>query len=163
MNVSAPGATASMTLTVSGFASNAFSFACSGLPAKSECVFGTVTGSQSYATTTLQVVTDGGLSAHLDSKERRSSAAASELVMASAVPGLVVLFGFARRRRKATRSWLPMLLVALVMAGGLLTGCGSSSKTATTTDVTPTGTSTVTVTATAGDQNAAVKFTLQVQ
>jgi hypothetical protein len=59
-----------------------------------------------------------------------------------------------------------MAIFALVMAGGVLTGCGGSSKTTTTTtstDVTPAGTSTVTVTATAGDQNATVSFTLQVQ
>ena len=63
-------------------------------------------------------------------------------------------------------TWLSIGLFALVLTGGLLTGCGGGSKTTTTTtstDVTPTGTSTVTVTATAGDQNATVNFTLQVQ
>jgi hypothetical protein len=166
LNINAPGATASMQLTVSGFASNAFSFACSGLPAKSQCVFGTVAGPQSYATTTLQVVTDGGLSAQVDSNARPNGSGASGLAMAAAVPGLLALFGFARKRRKAMLSWLSMVLFALVMAGGVLTGCGGSSKattTTTSTDVTPVGTSTVTVTATAGDQNATVNFTLQVQ
>ena len=166
LNISAPGATASMALTVSGFASNAFSFACSGLPAKSQCVFGTVTGSQAYGTTTVQVVTDGGLSANVDSRAGNTGAKPCGLVMAAAIPGLLALFGFARKRRKAMLSWLSMMLFAVVIAGGLLTGCGGSSKTTTTTtttDVTPTGTSTVTVTATAGDQNATVNFTLQVQ
>jgi uncharacterized repeat protein (TIGR03803 family) len=165
LNVSAPGATASMTLTVSGFASNAFSFACSGLPAKSQCIFGTVDGSQSYGTTTLQVLTDGGLSAHADSNAGRTGPGPSGLMMAAAFPGLLALICFGRRRRKAMLSWLSMLLVALVMAGGLLTGCASGSNSAakTTADTTPTGASTVTVTATAGDQNATVSFTLQVQ
>lgn len=166
LNISAPGATASMALTVSGFASNAFSFACSGLPAKSQCVFGTVTGSQAYGTTTVQVVTDGGLSANADSRAGGTGAKPGGLVMAAAIPGLLALFGFARKRRKAMLSWLSMMLFAVVIAGGLLAGCGGSSKattTTTTTDVTPTGTSTVTVTATAGDQNATVNFTLQVQ
>jgi uncharacterized repeat protein (TIGR03803 family) len=166
LNISAPGATASMTLTVSGFAGNAFSFACSGLPAKSQCIFGTVTGSQAYGTTTLQVVTDGGLSAHVDPNAGRSGAGASGLVMAAAVPGVLALFGFARKCKKAMLSWLSMVLFALAMAGGLLTGCSGSSKTTTTTTTTgatPAGTSTVTVTATAGDQNATVNFTLQVQ
>ena len=166
LNVSAPGATASMSLTVSGFASNAFSFACSGLPAKSQCIFGTVAGSPSYGTTTLQVITDGGLNASVDSRAGRTGAGPSRLVMAAAVPGLLALFGFVRKRRKTRLSGLSMMLFALVMAGGLLTGCGGGSKattTTTTTDTTPTGTSTVTVTATAGDQNATVNFTLQVQ
>jgi uncharacterized repeat protein (TIGR03803 family) len=164
LTVSAPGATASMTLTVSGFASDAFSFTCSGLPAKSQCIFGTVAGSQSYSTTTLQVVTDGGLSAQVDSHPEHSNAGARGLLMATAVPGLLALFGFTRKRREATLSWVSMLLFALVMMGGLLNGCGNSNATAkTATDVTPTGTSTVTVTATAGDQNATVTFTLQVK
>jgi cytochrome bd-type quinol oxidase subunit 2 len=149
-----------MTMTVSGFAGNAFSFACTGLPAKSQCIFGTVAGSPAYGTTTLQVVTDGGLSSQVD-----SHAGPNGLVMAAVIPGMLALFGFAHKRRKAMLSWLSMALFALVMAGGLLTGCGGSSKTATTTgtDVTPTGSSTVTVTATAGDQSATVNFTLQVQ
>lgn len=164
LNVSAPGATASMTLTVSGFASNAFSFACSGLPAKSQCIFSTVAGSQSFGTTTLQVLTDGGLSAEVKPDSGPDKAGASGLVMAAAVPGLLALFGFARWRRKTTLRWLSVLLLALLISGGLVTGCGSgSNSTSTTTDVTPTGTSTVTVTATAGDQNATVTFTLQVQ
>jgi uncharacterized repeat protein (TIGR03803 family) len=167
LNISAPGATAGMELTVSGFASNAFSFACTGLPAKSQCIFGTVAGSQAYGTTTLQVVTDGGLSARVNSNAGRTGARASGLVMVAAVPGLLALFGFARKRRKAMLGWLSMVLLALMMASGALTGCGSSSKvtttTTTSTDVTPAGTSTVTVTATAGDQNATVNFTLQVQ
>ena len=87
--------------------------------------------------------------------------------MAAAIPGLLALFGFAKKRRKAALSWLAMGLFAVVMAGGLLTGCGgngsSGSKTTTSTDTTPTGTSTVTVTATAGDQSATATFSLQVQ
>jgi uncharacterized repeat protein (TIGR03803 family) len=164
LNISAPGATASMTLTISGFASNAFSFSCSGLPAKSECIFDTVTGSQAYGTTTLQVVTNGGLSAHADPKAAHT-AGTSGLAMAAAIPGLLALCGFARKRRKKTLRLLSMPLFAVVMAGGLLTGCVGGSKTPTTTitDVTPAGTSTVTVTATAGDQSATARFTLQVQ
>jgi cytochrome bd-type quinol oxidase subunit 2 len=154
-----------MTLTVSGFASDAFSFACSGLPAKAQCIFDTVVGSQSYGTTTLQVVTDGGLSAKANTNVRGSSSRASGVVVVALIPGLLAFFGLARRRRKAVLSWLSMLFFALVLVGGLLTGCGSGSTTTTTTstDVTPTGTSTVTVTATAGDQHATVNFTLQVQ
>ena len=166
LNISAPGATASMALTVSGFAGNAFNFSCSGLPAKSQCIFGTVAGSPSYGTTTLQVVTDGGLSAHVDANRGRTGTGPGGLVTAAAIPGLLALFGFARKRRKAMLTWLSMGFFALVLTGGLLTGCGGGSKTTTTTtstDVTPTGTSTVTVTATAGDQNATVNFTLQVQ
>jgi len=165
LNVSAPGATASMTLSVSGFASNAFSFACSGLPAKAQCIFGTVAGSQTFGTTTLQVVTDGGLNAQFKSNPKPNYVGTSGLITAAAIPGLLALLGLARKRRKATLSWLSVLLFALVMAGGLINGCGGGTPAATTapTDATPTGSSTVTVTATAGDQNATVNFTLQVQ
>jgi len=165
LNISAPGATATTTLSVSGFAASAYSFSCSGLPAKSQCVFGTVSGSPSYGTTTLQVVTDGGLSSKLDSHSRHSAGSAG-LIMAAAFPGLLALAGFARRRRKTVTSWLAMALLTAVIAGGLLTGCGGASSTpatTTSTDTTPTGTSTVTVTATAGDQTATSTFTLQVQ
>ena len=167
LNVSAPGATASTTIAVSGFAANAFNFACSGLPAKSQCLFGSVAGTQAYGTATIQVVTDGGLSAQAETNKTRTGAGTGGLVVAAALPGLLALFGFSRKRRKATWSWLTMALFAVAMAGGLLTGCGSSSKSTTTTttstDTTPTGTSTVTVTATAGDQSATATFTLQVQ
>ena len=163
LKVSAPGATVSTTLSVSGFAGNVYSFSCSGLPAKAQCLFGTVSGSPSYGATTLQIITDGGLSAQSKPATAHTAPEAGALA-AAAIPGMLALFGFARRRKRAALNWLVMAIFTATLAGGLLTGCGGSSKrTTTTTTTTPTGTSTVTVTATAGDQSATTSFTLEVQ
>lgn len=163
LNVSAPGATATTTLSVSGFAAGVFNFSCAGLPAKAQCLFGTVSGTPAYGTTTLQVVTDGGFSSQ--SRAPEQSMRSTRGLMLAALPGLLVLIGLGRRRRKAMLSGLAMMLVGLALCGGLLSGCGDSSKSTTTTstNATPAGTSTVTVTATAGDQSATATFTLQVQ
>lgn len=167
LNVSNPGGTAETTLAVSGFAANDFSFSCSGLPAKAQCLFSTVTGTQAYGTATLQIVTDGGLSAqvhgHGNLVGKHGPLGSGAPLMAAAIPGLLALFGFKRKRRKALlRVWMAVLFT-VVLTGGLLTGCGGGSKKATSTDVTPAGKSTVTVMATAGDQSATTTFTLQVQ
>ena len=168
LNVSAPGATASTTLSVSGFAGTTYNFSCSGLPIKAQCIFGTVAGTQSYGTTTLQIITDGALSSKAAPQATPQAAhpgsATGSLALAAAIPGMLALFGFARRRRKVGLHWMAMALFTAMIAGSLLTGCSSSSKTTTTTsDTTPAGMSTVTVTATAGDQSATTTFTLQVQ
>jgi len=167
LNVGNPGGTAETTLAVSGFAANDFSFSCSGLPAKAQCLFSTVTGTQAYGTATLQVVTDGGLSAQLHAdgnlpgKSRAPGSGAPW--MAAAIPGLIALSGFRRKRRGALlKLWMAVLFTAAI-TGGLLTGCGGDSRKTASTDVTPAGTSTVTVVATAGDQSATTTFTLQVQ
>jgi uncharacterized repeat protein (TIGR03803 family) len=158
LNVGAPGDSASTTITLSGFASSAFQLSCSGLPAKAQCIFGNFTGSQSYATATLQITTDGSFTSQ--------TAASSEktIVYAFALPGVLALIGLAGARRRLGLARLLPLAILLAATGVAISGCGSNSKPKTTpVNGTPTGTSTVTVTAVAGDEAATTTLTLKVQ
>ncbi len=155
LNIPKTGSSASTVVNVSGFTSDAFSFSCSGLPAKAACAFGSISGSQAYGTASLQITTDGSLSAK-SSPGGRTAAPLLALVF----PGLLAIAGLGRASRKFGK-WRMLCVVGLLaIAGVAFSGCSSGSKT---TYGTPTGTSTVTVTATAGDQSASTTLTLTVQ
>jgi uncharacterized repeat protein (TIGR03803 family) len=159
LSVSAPGASASTPLTLSGFASNAFSLSCSGLPSKAQCVFGNIVGDQSYATGTLQITTEGGFQSKLVPASSDRS-----IGYALAFPGLLILGCVPGGRKRLRSIHIFSLLLLLASAGVLVTGCsGGSSSTTKTVDSTPAGTSTVTVTAVAGDQKVSTTLTLTVQ
>jgi len=155
LSIPSPGASASTVLTLSGFASSAFNLSCSGLPAKVQCVFGAVSGTQSYATVPLQITTEGSGQAKLERPAGDRTPTYTLLL-----PGMLLLVGVAGARNRSRSMRLFALMLLLLSSGAALSGCGGgSSKTYST----PAGPSTVTVTAVAGDQSATTTITLTVQ
>jgi hypothetical protein len=132
------------------------SFACSGLPAASSCVFSpavvTETGCSSSQTVTLSIMTTQ------PTPVAQSSFAALPFgrgpwAALGMLPGLVLAFGITVRRRKNpsmkySQIWLA---VALLLVASGVSACGSGMQS---TPGTPAGTSTVTVTASGGGGNA---------
>ncbi len=157
-----PGASGSTTLSITplGGFSSAVTFACTGLPSLASCSFApaTVTPSGGAVTTTLTIAT-----AAPSSNVRRVPGAGGWNPVASLLLGLLVAWRV-RRFRKLAVVRLGICLVALVMAGWGLTGCGGGSGPSTPTSPgTPAGTSTITVTATSGTLSHTTTVTLVVQ
>ena len=153
----AAGQTALFSFTVAStvYTGN-ISFACSGLPAASSCVFSPAavaeTGCSNSQTVTLSIVTTQ------PSPVKQSTFAALPFgegpwAVFGMLPGLLLAFVITLRRRqnpsmKFGQMWLAIGL--LLVASGV-SACGSGTQS---TPGTPTGTSTVTVTASGGGGNA---------
>ncbi len=158
LSVSAPGGSATTTLSV--FGGTTPSFACSGLPALSTCSVTNLSGGDSASayvwTATLTIGTTGSTAMLV---APTSPVQDSRLLMALALPGCLALGGlvFPRRRRKSRDALCCLTL--LLVAATAMSACGGS----TTRPSTPAGTSTVTVTATAGANTAATTVKLTVQ
>jgi hypothetical protein len=169
LNVSAPGANATTTVTVTG--SNGYngvinfsSASCSGLPSESSCSFSpaTVTGS---GTTTLTVSTTTPssllpLSRHIDFGAWRTTAGAIRFLLFA-----VALFALAiqarRRRWNLFATGLTLtLLIAIAACGGGGSGGGGTGPTNPGTPVVTN--QVVTVTATSGTTTHTFTFTLNV-
>ncbi|MGD0443050.1 MAG: Ig-like domain repeat protein [Edaphobacter sp.] len=153
----AAGQTALFSFTVAStvYTGN-ISFACSGLPAASSCVFSPAvmaeTGCSNSQTVTLSIVTTQPTPVALSSFAAlpfgRGPWAAFGML-----PGLLLAFVITLRRRKNPpmkygQIWLA---VALLFAASGVSACSSGTQS---TPGTPTGTSTVTVTASGGGGNA---------
>jgi sugar lactone lactonase YvrE len=178
----APGSSATDTITVTpvGGYTGTLAFSCKNLPQNATCSFlpATValTGTSGAQSVVVTIQTAGG-TAELNRWNPFPSGTPS--VFAAAVfwaPGLLTLTLAGRKRRTSSRSYYLILLLALVAATGVLTGCGGSSAagstaptapTAPTTPsapVTPAGTSTVQIAATnAGTQVQSFTLALTVQ
>ncbi len=162
VTVSTPGQSGTAMLTVAG--SNGFSaattFACSGLPSKSACVFlpATVTGS---GTSMLTVTTTAAsLAAPVKIQLNPGNLAGPAL---RAITGSLALFFLAMQVRR--RRWNFVRSAAAVVMLAALAACGGGGGGGTTPPVipgTPTGTQTVTVTATSGTLTHTTTFTLTV-
>jgi len=137
---------------VNGF-SQTVSFACSGLPAASRCVFSPATLTAS-GSSTLTVTIDTGALARPSFGDR----GVQDGIMAA---GLLALPLLMRRKVRAKLRKATTLMALLLMAGGLasISGCGGGGSTSST----PVGSSTVTVTATGGSVTHTATFTLSVQ
>lgn len=166
--ISAPGASGSTSLSLSGFSSSTIALTCSGLPHDATCTFGSVTGSGAAATASVSILTAAPATAAL-----RIPAVfggnASRIMLGLLFPGAGLLASlFGRRRRLPVRALL--VFGAAVLTLGLISGCshggssGSGSSSAPPPDQgTPTGMSSVTITATSGSQTATTTITLNVQ
>jgi hypothetical protein len=159
--------TASLTVTPSGGFNQAVTFACSGLPASSQCSFSpaTLTPSGSPASTTLTITTDvktGALT--LPGLPHRPSPADDGIyacLLLGGVGTLVRLRALRRGQIRGIRSTILVGVVLLVSAIGLgsLTACGNSGPVYRT----PAGTSTVTVIATSGSVSQSTGITVTIQ
>ena len=159
--------TATLTVTPTGGFNQAVTFACSGLPASSQCSFSpaTITPSGSAASTTLSISTDVKTSALTEpaSPWRSSPAGVYACLLLGGFGTLLRLR--ALRRTGKLRSFRATFLVAsallLLSALGLgsLTACGNSGAVYRT----PPGTSTVTVTAASGSIGQTATITITVQ
>jgi len=159
LNVSAPGGSASTTLTVTGFASNAINLSCSGLPSEASCSFGTPAAGNGMETVALSINTSAFSVAIVDSPNSKRGAA---LGWAAVFPGLLVLMRrFGKRRRNGIRRLAAFSLLALLLPFG--SGCGNTVSLAHPNPGTPTGQSLVTVTATGSGQTATFLLTLNVE
>lgn len=165
ITVSSPGQSASTTITVTG--SNGFAgattFSCTGLPAKSVCVFSpaTVTGT---GTTMLSVTTTAATSVPLgrnDFNNWRSLWTLRNTLTALIFCMALLALGFQARRRRV--QIVGGGILALVLIGLAACGGGGGGVTPPPPNPgTPTGTSTVTVTAASGALTHTTTFTLTV-
>lgn len=162
------GGTATFTLAVApvnGF-SGTITFACSGLPANSACVFSPNSfsvASSSVSTTTLSITTEGAPTMG----QLRHHRGSATYVLASIPFTILPFLAYIRRRRTSSKSLrlfgpLAMLILACTATAFVL-GCGNSSSPAMSAPVTPTGSSVITVTATssAGSQTTSIGLTVQ--
>ncbi|HZD94030.1 MAG TPA: hypothetical protein VE133_07230 [Candidatus Sulfotelmatobacter sp.] len=156
---SGQSATYNISVTPQGGFTGTVSFACSGLPAASNCSFNpaTVTPNGSAANTTLTIAT---------TTRTVASARPAGITLAAAVSfgllGIVFLGGSARRKRKilgaAGKTFL-VLAIALVVAS-----CGGGGqKPPPVVTGTPAGTFSVTISATSGATTHSSVITLVVQ
>jgi sugar lactone lactonase YvrE len=152
------------TLTTNVYSGNV-TFACSGLPANSSCVFtpATVTenGCSANQVIALSIVTTQG------TPVKQSSFAAAPFgrgpwTALGTLPGLALALLITLRRRKSTsfkygQIWLA---IALLIAVSGATACGNGTQS---TPGTPSGTSTVTVTAAGSGTTVPLNITLTVK
>lgn len=162
VTVTSPGQSGMTTLTVAG--SNGFSaattFACSGLPSKSACVFTptSVTGSGTAMLTVTTTAASLALPVSLQHDPWNLAGPALRVIIFS-----FALFIFAMQLRR--RRWSFVRSAAAVVMLAALAACGGGGGGGTTPPVipgTPTGTQTVTVTATSGTLTHTTTFTLTV-
>ncbi len=161
ITVTSPGLSATSVITLTG--SNGFSaattFACSGLPSKSACVFlpATVTGS---GTTMLTVTTTAASFVLPAWPQHNPWTIAGSALRAITFSFALLILALQLRRRRWT---FARSAVAVVMLAGLAAcGGGGGSTPPPVIPGTPTGTQTVTVTATSGTLTHTTTFTLTV-
>jgi uncharacterized repeat protein (TIGR03803 family) len=146
----APGAAASLTVTVLNFGSPSIAFSCGHLPANVSCAFGPL-DSAGTATLSISTAVVAALQGRPHPREPVSDPRLAFIF--SALPGLrgrVRRHGFAGRLRQV-RPWLVALLIGVAM-----TACGGGSDV----EYAGAGKNTITVTATAGSQTASTQITL---
>jgi uncharacterized repeat protein (TIGR03803 family) len=164
LSITAPGSSASTTLTISGFATSSIKLACSGLPSEASCTFGTPTTSNGSETVSLQIGTTAASSARLLVPLNRQL---GNTFYVLALPGAIwlgCLWG-TRRSRKWTGVFLALLLLATISmtACGVSGGAANGNNLVSTNPGTPEGSTTVVVTATGGAQSATVNLTVNLQ
>jgi hypothetical protein len=140
--------TTSFTLATAGGYTGTVTFACSGLPANTSCIFSPASATLGASATveSLSILTTGTNNAAVRPLALHGSHHGGQILFAF-VPGAALLLLSVRRRFKGM---LPVsLLLLTVLMGGtvFLSGCNNGTMGAAT-PVTPTGTSTVTITAT---------------
>lgn len=146
----APGAEASLTVTVLNFSSSSIAFSCSHLPPNVSCVFGTL---DSAGVATLSIRTEATAALHGRPHPREPVNDPRLAFIFAALPGF--------RGRVRTQGaggplqkilpWLVVLLMGLAM-----TACGGGANV----ENAGAGKNTITVTATAGTQTASAQITL---
>jgi hypothetical protein len=160
--VAGQSGTATFAVTPKNGFNSQVSFACSGLPSEAACSFSptSVTPSGVAAATSTLTVTTTAKSAAL----RAPIPASQRPTYAVLFPVLAVIFAFAARRRRGSRSLRLLVLLMLLTAVSALTSCngGSSSKG---NPGTPIGTTSLSVSAStsgAGAINHAATLTITV-
>ena len=146
----APGAEASLTVTVLNFSSASIAFSCSHLPPNVSCVFGTL---DSAGVATLSIRTEATAALHGRPHPSEPVNDPRLAFIFAALPGSrgrVRMQGSGGPLQKV----LPWLVALLVGLG--LTACGGGSDV----EYAGAGTNTITVTATAGSQTASAQITL---
>ena len=148
------GTSATVTATLLNFASGTpVTLACGTLPTDVSCSFTNVTTTSATVTISTSTTTTSSIQNRDTNQARQSNRALA------ALPALVLLGFFGRRKRKLLGNLL--LVFAFAIAAFATQGCGGSSKTTTTSQAGP-GTTAVIVTATAGSQTATTQFMLTV-
>lgn len=148
------GSQGTTTLTVfawNGFTS-AVSFACSGLPAGASCSFSPATVTPSGATATTTLTISAGTQAAALRQDSRS------FLPATVLAGLVFLFGWRKRRRLHAMA----VLLAAVLALGLMGGCGGGGSSGGGGGGSLPVNATVTVTGTSGSLQASTTISLTI-
>jgi len=153
------GTNASLTLAIApinGF-NGAVTFACSGLPANSTCLFSspTLTVTPSASATETLTISTGGYKASNEAAPIHPLGNGSYTALAFMPFACILLFAGRKKLRSS-----PRLMLVLIGAVGAATlaGCGSYTNTAT-----PAGTTAVTVTATSGAVSHTSTINLTVQ
>ncbi|HET9281541.1 MAG TPA: Ig-like domain repeat protein [Candidatus Angelobacter sp.] len=149
-------ATYNISITPQGGFNGTISFACSGLPAKSNCSFNppTLTPSGSATSTTLTIATTGQTTASARTVNVQTMAALTGIGFLG-----IVFLGVPTRRRRSMRL-AGMMLLGLTLAFAIVS-CGGH-KTTPTIPGTPPGTFSITVTATSGTTTHSSVITLTV-
>jgi len=145
----APGAAASLTVTVLNFSNQSIAFSCGHLPANVSCAFGAL---DSAGTATLSISTEATTALHGRPNPREP---VNDTRLAFIFPALPGSRGWVRRhgfvgRLKRVLPWLISLLMGLAV-----TACGGPDV-----EYAAAGTNTITVTATSGSQTASTQITL---
>jgi sugar lactone lactonase YvrE len=137
----------SFTLTPAYGYNGTISFSCTGAPAKVSCAFSPSTispnGSSTPSLVALTINTTAAETPISSNKPPAGFFGSRGVPFLAAIPGLALLWGFSRRRRKLLRGYRSLLLLALCLLGIGFTGCGGNFAAGT-----PTGTTTITVVAT---------------
>jgi len=160
VTISGPGQSGSTTITITpegNLKPSNISFACSGLPAKSQCTFGTVNSSDQVSlsiTTTAASALRWPVFGHHQ-----------QLFYAILLPGVLGVVSTAGKRRTLRGLRLLALTVVLGLPALWLAcgGGGSGSTTPPPSGGTPVGNSTVTVSATSGTLQHSITITVKVQ
>jgi hypothetical protein len=158
VSISAPGQSGPTTITISTVgglkASSVGNFACSGLPAQSNCTFGTVSSSN---TVSLNITTTAASDLYWPQFGHHQ-----QLFYAMLLPGFLGMVSMAGRRRTLRGLRLLALIVVLGLSA-LWLACGGSTTKTPTNSGTPAGTSTVTISATSGALKGSTTITVTVQ
>lgn len=151
-------ATYNISITPQGGFTGTVNFACSGLPAASNCAFNppTLTPNGSAASTTLTIGTTARTVASVQPLGGATLAALTGMGFLG-----IVLLGAPSRRRRNLR-WAGLAIMAIIIVIGLAS-CGGGSKPPPTFNGTPAGSYPVTVSATSGTTTHTSTITLVVQ
>lgn len=162
VNVSAPGGTGSLTLTIAavdGF-NGAVNFSCTGLPSQTTCSAPSVTGSGSSV---LTLTTTAVGSAAVVAPQNPPPGSKLDLWSATFGFSFAAMFLLSAPGKRRHRN---ILLATILLASASLIGCGGGGNNTpppVTNPGTPVGASMVTVTATSGSLTHTTTFTLNVQ
>jgi uncharacterized repeat protein (TIGR03803 family) len=160
LNISSPGASASTTLTLSGFSSTSISLACSGLPSEAACTFGSPTSANGVETVALTITTTPPTSSMMKLPFQRVR---GQLLVAIALPGTFGMVALAGSRRRS--GGMTLLAICFLFLAISVTGCGGGGVTHSgpSNPGTPTGQSAVIITGTTSTQSASLSLVVNVQ